>query len=1207
LASAQASPSPVGLSRASSRQSYQLAKARFDAADYAGAYDIYQTLARGGDNSLQLQLCLGKTLLRLDAADKAIPILSKLIEYLTQSDGTHLQEAMAQAILVEAVLEISQAQASLQGPASGLEILQSLQALRSKFVGTELEKRFLNLQKQLTEQLPTRKSEAPLGTGFLDGMDENGHVHGWAVSHQMPGEPVPVYLFLDGVATGQVTTHQDRPDVTRAGHKGQASGFSGNLCLFKVMAGLRRGATVTAALDPAGGHPLKGQVSLTDADITSLLTKINAAVFEGDLILDIDSVKQLTARLIADGSISAKKQARLMVGTLKHLTLNLQSAQAGQHLDAYRSNSIVSLSKIGSADIELQLLGCMAALDQNQIDAIAVKNLANRMSVVYHESKQNALPSGETARLLKLLGLLQLHILFARLHGLGPADQAVTESLCSLLSQWTQRLTGHSELAMEFLDMSRMASPHLAATDLQQAIKLSNEQGRPIAALCMAIEAMQRKDAGWYVFHQAAAILSFLLNRHEDCQIKFASAVIELLSTAKQLNPEQGLSQKEACALLRRVNDAAMDRSARQAWSSPIQTAVAMRTKALTHLASLTREIYRGSTLSVAASTGTQPTRSPAQRVVFIGSRQLFQCFHYRVQQKMDQLDALGIEYSYLDMMELNTANWQDALNGAAMLMACRVPATLEILEIFALARSLRIPVVYDIDDLIFDANVFPPPLESYAGTIDAALHTHLSMDNPYFSVALSLVDHCVSSTTALAKQIQRFVADGTNVTVLPNLLGKELYEHANADKPQRHEPERLILFYGSATKAHKQEFQETVLPAVLQLLERHRHVDLHLVGYFDGLPDHFLASGRIKLLSPTSDYKAYLELLAQADISIAPLESSVVTDAKSEIKWLEAAAYGVPSVVSPTATYQEVLSPEVNVLFAISTEQWLTQLDRLVTQNSLRQQLGAASKDLALDAYLPQRGTHIMQALVDKFTPIRKQKKRVLLVNVYYEPQSIGGATRVVETQARGLMQYHADEFDVEVLTTHCNPDQDRPYGIDQWYSGDVRVTRLHVPPTDWVKTEDAKIAAFCKSFFKQGQFDLIHLHAVQVLTASVADAALACNIPYVITLHDAWWLSPYLFLIDEKGNAVNPADVLSGGTPNTAEKSKRAARHHRLHTVMKKRLHYWLYRVHLQMYTRLLVYPPCRHMRTSVMCLKPCHAWRMVMIELCWDSSVE
>jgi glycosyltransferase involved in cell wall biosynthesis len=111
-----------------------------------------------------------------------------------------------------------------------------------------------------------------------------------------------------------------------------------------------------------------------------------------------------------------------------------------------------------------------------------------------------------------------------------------------------------------------------------------------------------------------------------------------------------------------------------------------------------------------------------------------------------------------------------------------------------------------------------------------------------------------------------------------------------------------------------------------------------------------------------------------------------------------------------------------------------------------------------------------------------------------------------------------------------------------------------LHVPPTDWVKTDDAKIGAFCQTFFDEGQFDLIHLHAVQVLTASVADAAQACAIPYVITLHDAWWLSPYLFLVDEQGGAVNPRDLLSGGTPTATEKTQRATRHHRLHQIMGK-----------------------------------------------------
>jgi glycosyltransferase involved in cell wall biosynthesis len=49
--------------------------------------------------------------------------------------------------------------------------------------------------------------------------------------------------------------------------------------------------------------------------------------------------------------------------------------------------------------------------------------------------------------------------------------------------------------------------------------------------------------------------------------------------------------------------------------------------------------------------------------------------------------------------------------------------------------------------------------------------------------------------------------------------------------------------------------------------------------------------------------------------------------------------------------------------------------------------------------------------------------------------------------------------------------------------------------------------------------QPDVVHLHAVQWLSASIAIACRARGIPYVITLHDAWWLCARQFMVREDG----------------------------------------------------------------------------------------
>jgi glycosyltransferase involved in cell wall biosynthesis len=45
--------------------------------------------------------------------------------------------------------------------------------------------------------------------------------------------------------------------------------------------------------------------------------------------------------------------------------------------------------------------------------------------------------------------------------------------------------------------------------------------------------------------------------------------------------------------------------------------------------------------------------------------------------------------------------------------------------------------------------------------------------------------------------------------------------------------------------------------------------------------------------------------------------------------------------------------------------------------------------------------------------------------------------------------------------------------------------------------------------------QPDVVHFHAIQGLTASIAEACVKASVPYVVTLHDAWWLCERQFMV--------------------------------------------------------------------------------------------
>ena len=68
----------------------------------------------------------------------------------------------------------------------------------------------------------------------------------------------------------------------------------------------------------------------------------------------------------------------------------------------------------------------------------------------------------------------------------------------------------------------------------------------------------------------------------------------------------------------------------------------------------------------------------------------------------------------------------------------------------------------------------------------------------------------------------------------------------------------------------------------------------------------------------------------------------------------------------------------------------------------------------------------------------------------------------------------------------------------------------------------------------------DLVHFHCIQRLTASVVEETRLRLIPYLITAHDGWWISPYQFLLDPATDAVVTYDYAAPPSPSDDPRMK-------------------------------------------------------------------
>lgn len=143
----------------------------------------------------------------------------------------------------------------------------------------------------------------------------------------------------------------------------------------------------------------------------------------------------------------------------------------------------------------------------------------------------------------------------------------------------------------------------------------------------------------------------------------------------------------------------------------------------------------------------------------------------------------------------------------------------------------------------------------------------------------------------------------------------------------------------------------------------------------------------------------------------------------------------------------------------------------------------------------------------------------RLLLVNVFFAPQMVGGATRVVADNVKDFSRSGA----FEEIGVFCSLKDGTPAHTMRCYPTDeatvFSVAPKSVPNADFLLSDPGMRARF-SAVLDQFQPDVIHFHCIQRLTTDIVMEAADREIPYFITMHDGWWISDRQFLVNEAGS---------------------------------------------------------------------------------------
>ena len=310
----------------------------------------------------------------------------------------------------------------------------------------------------------------------------------------------------------------------------------------------------------------------------------------------------------------------------------------------------------------------------------------------------------------------------------------------------------------------------------------------------------------------------------------------------------------------------------------------------------------------------------------------------YRVTNHAERLRDQGFRVLVVEPALAVTA--MAALPGLQAVVLFRPsPASDQLDQWRALCSQRKLRLLCDVDDLTFVPDLLDQGGWPYWNQLPDANQQQWRQRFAAQRAALLASDGVLVSTAALAKPVQQLKLPAW---VWPNGFGDLSWAIARHVRRQpRPEREGVLIGYASGTPTHAADFA-LVDPTLARVLEAYPQVKLRVLGALDLDQHPALHRHRDRIdCQPVVPYALLPQHLAQFSINIAPLQmESRFCQAKSELKFFEAAAVGVPSVVSATEPFESVVVHRQNGCLAATAEEWWESLSWLVNHPSERDHL---------------------------------------------------------------------------------------------------------------------------------------------------------------------------------------------------------------------------------------------------------------------------
>jgi glycosyltransferase involved in cell wall biosynthesis len=257
-------------------------------------------------------------------------------------------------------------------------------------------------------------------------------------------------------------------------------------------------------------------------------------------------------------------------------------------------------------------------------------------------------------------------------------------------------------------------------------------------------------------------------------------------------------------------------------------------------------------------------------------------------------------------------------------------------------ARGEGIPLLAHLDDDLFEIPETHGP--------ERLRHYHDPVRQSNLRQAMGGCDLLYASTPALA---DRVIARGLRLPVVGGAISSATAPLPDATRPPRPAGQETIGYMG--TQGHEADL-ELALPALLGLLASRPGLRIEIFGAV-GVPAALARHPeRVRHIRAQADYDAFLSTLAGLawDVGLAPLRDTPFNACKTDTKWVEYAAAGIPAVVSDRPVYRH--AAEGGAAMLVSDQGWREVLTGLVESPAGRASLRQRARARLEAEYSPAR-----------------------------------------------------------------------------------------------------------------------------------------------------------------------------------------------------------------------------------------------------------